>query len=338
MTAITIVRLIRVCVLFALISACLLFGLSVSGGRSEIASAQGVVSVSSMEKAAEDHSGKPQQDQAALPVLISPGDMLDISVFGEPELARQVRVASDGTANIPMVGNIHLAGMATQEAGDAIASKFRSRNLLREPQVNVLIKDSATQGVSVFGEVQHPGVYQIPAARAFLEVLSMAGGLTAAADPNATVKHKNGQTETISVPLRGNDPSVDIGGDRQVYPGDLIFIPRAGVVYILGEVNRPGGFVMQDSGHTTALELLSQAGGANKVASLNNSVLLRKTGNGYSNTKIRLGQIAHGKQSDMELQANDVIFVPNSKLKSAARGTQDIATAAGSASIYAVFR
>jgi polysaccharide export outer membrane protein len=264
--------------------------------------------------------------------------LLAISVFGEPELSRDVRVAMDGTANIVMIGNTKLAGMTAQQAGDAIAEQFRAHNLLLRPHVNVLIKDPAPRTISVLGEVQHPGMYPVSGVATLLRVLSMAGGLTSAADPKVTVRHSDGQIDSTLLPIQGSDTAIDTGEDPQVSAGDIVMVRRAGVVYILGEVNRPGGFVMQNGGHITILELLSQAGGANNIAALDNSVLLRKTSTGYSDTKVKLRQIVVGKHPDMDLLANDVIYVPNNKLKSAARGTRDIATAVETASIYAVLR
>ena len=254
---------------------CSLICIAMFVGRADSACAQAIEAIKDIDGPLEARSAA--QTPAAVPTLISPGDLLDVSVFGEPDLGRQVRVAADGTADIIMVGNTHLAGMTALQAGDAIAQEFRARNLLLRPQVSVIIKESATQSVSVLGEVQHPGMYQITGTPTLLQVLSMAGGLTATADPKATVKHRNGQIESASLPLRETDTSFSIGDDPQVSPGDVIVIARAGVVYILGEVNRPGGFVMQNSGQITILELLSQAGGANRTASLDNSVLLRKT-------------------------------------------------------------
>jgi polysaccharide export outer membrane protein len=142
--------------------------------------------------------------------------------------------------------------------------------------------------------------------------------------------------DKIVVKLKTDDPATSLANNVQIYPGDLILVPRAGIVYVLGDVNRPGGFVMQDSGTITLLQALAQAGGASKTASLNKAVLMRKNAQGYLSTKLHVGRIERGQDPDLELHANDILFVPNNRLKNVLSGTQNVASSIGSASIYAV--
>jgi polysaccharide export outer membrane protein len=270
------------------------------------------------------------------PLKIAPGDLLHITVFDVPEMTQDVRVGAKGEAQMALIGNIDLAGLTGEEAAEGIAHELRNRKLLLSPQVNVLIKEFASQGVSVIGEVQHPGVYQVLGSRSLLDLISMAGGLTNVADTRITVKRRRGSEQTITVKLKTDDPDTSLNNNVQIYPGDLVLVPRAGIVYVLGEVNRPGGFVMQDSGKITILQALAQAGGASRTASLNNSVLLRKNERGYLSNKLPLDKIARGQGEDLELHANDIIFVPNNKLRSIMHDTQGAVAAIGSASIYAV--
>jgi polysaccharide export outer membrane protein len=279
--------------------------------------------------------GAPAKD-APLALKIAAGDLLHITVFDVPEMTQDVRIGAQGEAQLALIGNIELAGLTGEEAAQAIARELRSRKLLLSPQVNVLIKEFASQGVSVIGEVQHPGVYQVLGARSVLDVISMAGGLNNVADTRITVKRRRGSEQTITVKLKTDDPDTSLTNNVQIYPGDLIVVPRAGIVYVLGDVNRPGGFVMQDSGRITLLQALAQAGGASKSASLSKAVLMRKNGQGYATTKLHVGKIEKGEAPDLELRPNDVLFVPNNRLKNALSGTQAMVTAIGSASIYAV--
>jgi polysaccharide export outer membrane protein len=272
----------------------------------------------------------------AVPVKIAPGDLLEITVFDVPEMTQQVRVGADGKAQLALLGDTTVAGLTGQEAAETIARELRNRKFLLRPQVNVLIKEFASQGVSVMGEVQHPGVYQVLGPRTVLDLVSMAGGLTNVADTRITVKRRGGAEETIMVKLKADDADTSLANNVQIFPGDLVLVPRAGVVYVLGEVNRPGGFVMQDSGKITLLQALAQAGGASKTGSLNKAVLLRKNAQGYVANKLHVDRITRGRDPDLELQANDILFVPNNKLKSVMSGTQGVASSIGSASIYAV--
>jgi polysaccharide export outer membrane protein len=276
--------------------------------------------------------------QIPVSLKIAPGDLLHITVFDVPEMTQEVRVGANGKAQLALIGEIALAGMTGQEAGETIARELRNKKLLLSPQVNVLVKEFATQGVSVSGEVQHPGVYQVLGSRTLLDLISMAGGLTNVADSRITVQRRGAAEQKITVKLKTDDPETSLANNVQVYPGDLILVPRAGIVYVLGEVNRPGGFVMQDSGKITLLQALAQAGGASKSASLSKAVLMRKNAQGYATTKLHVGKIEKGENPDLELHANDILFVPNNRLKNVLSGTQSVASAIGSASIYAVVR
>jgi polysaccharide export outer membrane protein len=286
----------------------------------------------------QDHgkSQEPSTKEMPAPLKIAPGDLLHITVFDVPEMTQDVRVGAKGEAQMALIGNIDMAGLTGEEAAEGIARELRNRKLLLSPQVNVLIKEFASQGVSVIGEVQHPGVYQVLGSRSLLDLISMAGGLTNVADTRITVKRRRGSEQTIMVKLKTDDPDTSLNNNVQVYPGDLIVVPRAGIVYVLGDVNRPGGFVMQDSGKITLLQALAQAGGASKSASLNKAVLMRKNAQGYATIKLSVGKIQKGEAPDLDLHSNDILFVPNNRLKNAISGTQSMISSIGSASIYAV--
>ena len=297
------------------------------------------VAVSSPIARAQQNQGNSQESltkEMPAPLKIASGDLLHITVFDVPEMTQDVRIGAKGEAQLALIGNIELAGLTGDEAADAIAGELRDRKLLLSPQVNVLIKEFASQGVSVIGEVQHPGVYQVLGSRSLLDLISMAGGLTNVADTRITVKRRRGSEQTITVKLKTDDPDTSLNNDVQIYPGDLIVVPRAGIVYVLGDVTRPGGFVMQDSGKITLLQALAQAGGASKSASLDKAVLMRKNAEGYATTKLHVGKIEKGEDPDLELHANDILFIPNNRLKNAISGTQSVITSIGSASIYAI--
>lgn len=278
----------------------------------------------------------PSTKEMPAPLKIASGDLLHITVFDVPEMTQDVRIGSKGEAQLALIGNIDLAGLTGEEAADSIARELRNRKLLLSPQVNVLIKEFGSQGVSVIGEVQHPGVYQVLGARSLLDLISMAGGLTNVADTRITVKRRRGSEQTITARLKTDDPETSLNNNVQIYPGDLIVVPRAGIVYVMGDVTRPGGFVMQDSGKITLLQALAQAGGATKSASLSKAVLMTRNAQGYATTKMPVDKIQKGEAPDLDLHSNDILFVPNNRLKNALSGTQSVLTSIGSASIYAV--
>ncbi|HWG88663.1 MAG TPA: polysaccharide biosynthesis/export family protein, partial [Candidatus Acidoferrales bacterium] len=112
--------------------------------------------------------------QIPVSLKIAPGDLLHITVFDVPEMTQEVRVGANGKAQLALIGDIALAGMTGQEAAETIARELRNKKLLLSPQVNVLVKEFASQGVSVTGEVQHPGIYQVLGSRTLLDLISMA--------------------------------------------------------------------------------------------------------------------------------------------------------------------
>jgi polysaccharide biosynthesis/export protein len=200
------------------------------------------------------------------------------------------------------------------------------------------IKESASQNISVIGEVHHPGVYPVTGSRTLLDVLSLAGGLTDVADPNIHIKRRSGVENKVAAKLNGSDAGALSSAETTVYPGDSIVVPRAGIVYVLGDVARPGGFVMRDSGKITLLQVMAEAGGTLPTASPSHLVLLRKEKeNSTATKKLDLGKIARGREADVELQANDIIFVPNAKLKSALRASGTLASTASAISTVAIY-
>lgn len=278
---------------------------------------------------------RPSAHAAAVPVPIASGDLLSISVYDSPELTQKVRVESDGGVQLALIGPTKVAGLTAQQAAEMIARELHDHNFLLHPQVNVLIEEYASQGVSVTGEVQHPGVYSVLGARTLLDVISMAGGLSTAADTNITIRRRSGTDENVSVNLKNDDAKTSLANNVQVYPGDLVVVPKAGIVYVLGDVNRPGGFTMQNNGKITLLQALAQAGGTNRSAAMNGATLLSKTANGYVSKQIRIGDLVRGRGEDIELHPSDILYIPNSALKSVGQSTLAIVTSLGSASVYA---
>jgi polysaccharide biosynthesis/export protein len=268
---------------------------------------------------------------------ISNGDLIQIAVFGHPELSQQVRVGNDGKAHLALLGEVAVGGMTETEAGALIEGQLRDRNVLVRPSVNVAIQESATQNVSVIGEVQHPGTYPVTGSRMLLDVLSLAGGLTLTADAHLNIRRHSG--ETITVALQGVEPGKLSSIDAVVYPGDSVVVPRAGMVYVLGDVGRPGGFVMQNGGKISLLQVMAQAGGVLPTAQAGHVRVLRKdkeTDNYVVFATLDLGKITSGREADVELQASDILFVPNSRVKSAFHTTGSIVNTISTAAVYSM--
>jgi polysaccharide biosynthesis/export protein len=270
-----------------------------------------------------------------VPVLIAPGDLLDISVYDTPEMTQEVRVETGGQVNLLLIGSAHLGGLTAQQAAQWIEKQLKERGILIQPQVTVLIKEYATTAVSVTGEVNHPGAYPVLTTRSVLDVISLAGGFTPLADTRVTIKHRSGSEERVTVKLRADEADAALDENAIVYPGDLVVVPRAGVVYVLGDVGRPGGIVMQDNGKITILQALAQAGGANYTAAMNSAYLLHKSdAGGYVSSRVKVGDLVHGKRNDFEMARNDILFIPGSKLKHLGQDTESLANSVAGSAVY----
>lgn len=263
---------------------------------------------------------------------IGPGDLINVTVFDVPELMQTLRVSDTGDVTLQLIGSLHLSGLTTDQAGALIAGKLKDGNLILNPQVAVLIAEYSTQGVSVLGEVQKPGVYQVLGSRSLLDIISEAGGTTTLAGPDVTVKHLDGTTASMHIT---KNAQTTFETDFELLPGDKVIVPRAGLVYVLGDVGRPGGFIMENDGRMTILQAVAMAGGPNRTASMNQAKLIRKTASGYSEIPVELKTVLQGKNGDVPLQAEDILYVPINTVKSAIyRTTPAILADASSAAIY----
>lgn len=271
-------------------------------------------------------------DQSA--ITIGPGDLFDLTVFDVPELVLKVRVDSSGGVSLPLLGDVRLAGMTVRDSQRLIARELVARQLVKDPQVSLFIEEFATQGVTVYGEVNTPGVYPLMGPHRLYDAISAAGGLTMKAGRTVTILHV-GQRDHPEVITLSDENSIG-RSDVRVYPGDTIIVSKAGVVYVLGEVNKPGAFVMENNTSMSLLKATALAGGTTKIASLKHALILKDSPQGPVQTEVSLDKISHGKASDLQLHAEDILFVPLSNVKN--YGTMGLQGAIQAAvySVYAV--
>lgn len=264
---------------------------------------------------------------------IGAGDLLEIAVFGAPDFDKQVRVSSSGEVTLPLIGPVKLGGVTTAEAEKLVEKKLVDGGFFNDPHVSVFEKEYQTQGVSVLGEVQKPGIYPMLGSHKLFDVISAAGGLTPKAGNQVTVTHRDRGQASQNLTLAGNG-SDSTQNNPDILPGDTVVIQKAGVVYVVGDVHMPGGFVM-DKPQLTVLQALAMAQGANPTAKLDNAKLIRRTGNDRQEIPIELKKILSSKSPDINLQADDILFVPNSAAKSVMRrGLEAIVQAATGVAIY----
>lgn len=276
----------------------------------------------------------PAADAASQPaavnsVLIGPGDLLEIAVFDTPELSGKLRVSEKGGVTLPLIGELQLAGLTTSQAETLVRNQLVDGDFLKDPQVSVLIDEYATQGVSVMGEVQKPGIYPMLGAKRLFDVISMASGLTPTAGTVVTITHRETPQQPQTLAFRDATGEVATA-NVELAPGDTVVVQRAGIVYVIGDVGKPGGFVI-DRDQLTVMQSLALAMGVNRTASLKGARLIHRTSQGAQETPLRLDQIMSAKAPDVEVKPGDIVFVPTSAAKSAFKRSLDaiVQTAVG---------
>lgn len=268
-------------------------------------------------------------------LLIGPGDLVQLDVIDTPELEQQVRVSDAGTVTLAFLGEMKIAGETPSAAAAFIAKGLVDKKVMKAPQVTLKIVEYATQEVSVLGQVRNPGSYAVATPQPILKVLALAGGLTDIADRHVTIKRHDTSTK-VSYYLANNADEALADGVL-VYPGDIVVIPKAAFIYVMGDVARPGGYAIStNDSHVTVLQAVAMAGSANKTAIQSHVRLIRTNATGTNETAIRLDAIEKGKQPDVTLEANDVLYIPFSWVKNAAVNASTIAASTSSAAIYAL--
>jgi len=268
-----------------------------------------------------------QKDNAAPPpdssLRIGAGDMLEFSVYNVPDLATKIRVSNNGDAYLPLIDSVHIADLTVEEAQTVIEKKLSDGGFLKDPHVTLFVDQFASQGVSVLGEIARPSVYPALGQQRLFDLISTAGGLTDKAGNSVTITHRNQQDKPVVVELArhiADKPESNV----PVYPGDTIVVRKADVVYVVGEVSRPSGFVMERGG-LTVLQAVALAGGTTTGAKLNGVQIIRKTETGNIGSPVELKKILQAKAPDIPMQPDDILFVPSSVGKMAAKRAIDAA-------------
>jgi polysaccharide export outer membrane protein len=267
-------------------------------------------------------------------LLIGPGDLLQLKVLDTPELDEAVRVTDAGTISLLVGGDVDVLLQTPEAAARKIEAALFGGRFLLHPHVSVSIAEFATQKVSVMGEVRAPGAYAITTSRSVLDVLTLAGGLNEVADRRVVIQRR-GSRERIPY-FVSNIPDVALGSTVTVNPGDSILVAKAGIVYVLGDVAHPGGYTMNSNeARISALQLIARAGGTNHSAVPSRARLMRRSGSTYSQIPLQLSAMQKGKEPDLELEANDIIYVPFSYLRNFGIQATSVVGSLGSAAIYA---
>jgi polysaccharide export outer membrane protein len=240
---------------------------------------------------------------AAAEVVLGPGDVVKASVYGSPDLAIETRVSEGGSMTFPLLGEVQVGGLTTQQAEKKIGGLLEKGGYLKKAQVNLLITTLASQQVSVLGQVNRPGRYPVEGKRKVLDLLAIAGGISQdGGDMVSLVRTRNGSTTRETIDIVDMVRKGELNRDYEVAGGDIIFVERAPRAYITGEVNRPGPFRIERA--MTVQQALSAGGGLTQRGTQRGLRITRKDASGVSKTMEVKG--------DDLVQTDDVITVKES--------------------------
>jgi len=257
------------------------------------------------------------------------GDLIEISVFSVPELATKTRISGSGDIYLPLIDYVHVADLTVDEAQEIIQKRLEDGGFVRGPHVSIFVDESASQAITMVGEVVHPGPYPVIGERRLFDMISAAGGLTERAGRTVTIEHRDNPDKKIVLQL-SSDFVEDPQNNVEVLPGDTIIVSRTGIIYVVGDVQRPSGFMIGDD-TLTVLKALALAGGGTHTSALNKTRILRKTPNGVQEIPVQLKKILYAKAPDVPLVKGDVLFVPGSAPKAVALQTAQAALSVSTA-------
>ncbi len=262
---------------------------------------------------------------------IGEGDVLNVNVFDTPEFSGIYAVSDKEEIVFPLLGLLKVGGMRANELAILLQTRLVKANILRYPQVNVIVSSFASQGISVLGEVNHPGIYATYGSQRLLDIVSLASGFTPLAGSTALIRHKGEESaETITIrSAKGEISDTEV----QLEPGDTVIVQRAPVIYVMGEVAKPGGFVV-DRGKISVLEGMAMAGGPLKT-SAHGLMIVHAGDRAIAPTAVNLDRIMRGKTPNLILESGDILYVPNSMVRTVAQiGVPGVISATASAIIY----
>ncbi len=269
---------------------------------------------------------------------LSPGDLLRFGVYDEPQMDATLRVTSDGKVDVPLAGPVQVGGMSVSDARSAIKAALVAGEFFKEPEVRLDIAQLASGRLTIMGEVQSPGRYQILSPLSLGAALSLAGGETVDAGSDIEIQRPSASGDGKIDEHVSNDreTSADAFSRITVEPGDVITVQRAGIVYVLGSVHRPGGYLMLNRGRLNVLQALSLAGGTMLEASTSTIRIIHRDEDKLVETRVKLSDYTNGRLPAPFLGDKDIVFVPSNKAKSVAVNGAVIIGAAASSLVYRV--
>jgi polysaccharide export outer membrane protein len=262
--------------------------------------------------------------------VLGTDDQVSLTVSDLPEATATTRVDRQGDINIPLAGRVHAAGLTVNQLETEIDKKLTE--FVWKPHAMLSVNEVRSQPVTVLGEVANPGIHQLAGNKTLLELISSSGGLRPDAGsaikitrnlkwgriPLADAKDDpSGQFSVASVPTKTIGDAVDPSSNLILMPGDVIAVSKAELVYVIGSVKRPGGFVLGQDESISTTRAMALAFGLDKDAAGGRARIERTEPGGTTRTEIpiNLKKLLAGKIQDVQLKSNDILYVPSSAAK-----------------------
>lgn len=236
--------------------------------------------------------------------ILGPGDSVRVTVFQNPDLTTETRISPQGTILMPLIGQVDLRGLSPEDAMSRIAQRLKEGQFLVDPQVSLTVLQVRSRQVSVLGQVVRPGRYALDdATPRLVDVLALAGGITPAGDDTVTVMTtRDGKPTALTVDISRMYRNGDLSSNIEINSGDTIFVQRAPVFYIYGEVQRAGAYRLDKD--INVVQALSLGGGMTLRGTERGMRIHRRTPDG--------GLSRIEVQPADRVQPDDVIYVKES--------------------------
>jgi polysaccharide export outer membrane protein len=255
------------------------------------------------------------QNELVYEYRIGPSDLLQLTIIGFEDLNRQYRVSEEGSINLPYLGETEVDGLTRGELEKKLTQLLQEKNYIKNPQVSVFIIEYMSKRIYILGAVEKTGPYELLGRMTLLKLLSQAGGLS----PNAgdqiivTRQFPDGNKTTLRISVEDLMVQTDSRLDILLRPEDIINVPvdKIVLIYVTGQVKNPGALEVRSSKIPTVLRAIAMAGGFNERAA-KGKVLIKRTDKTGKETEIKVdvGEIMKGNKKDVQLQADDVVIVP----------------------------
>lgn len=265
--------------------------------------------------------------------VLGPQDQISIRCVEEEEISdKPIAVDTNGFVSLPLIGRLKIAGLTIEQVESELSSRLKK--YYKNPAVSVTIVEFRSQPISVIGSVKSPGLHQIDGHKTLVEVLSLAGGLADDAGPSVKITRQlkwgripvanavddsSGSYSVAEISIKELMDAKNPSSNIVILPQDIVSVPHAEMVYVIGRVQRSGGYVLRERETLSVLQVLSLAGGLDSSAAPKNSRIMRPVSGSSSRAEIplNLSKIMSGQSGDVPLQPDDILFVPTSVPKKA---------------------